>query len=384
MAGLVREAMAAGAIGFATSTADQHNGENGIPMPSRLADEAELRALVGAMGDSGRGIFMLTKGNRTTESFLESLAADTGRPVMIAALLHNSTNPEAGFAELRNIAAACERGHELYGQVTCCPLSTEFTMASPYPFEGLKAWKPVITASDAETVKRVYANPAFRQSLRDELTTPAAVRLFNGEYDKLLVTEVADPANRDKEGQSVAVLAAADGKDPLDWLFDFAVAEDLATLFTAVLLNSDEEEVGRLLRDPNSAIALSDAGAHLTLFCDAGFGLHLLGRWHRDLGQFTLAQAVHELTGRTAAIFRIPDRGRIALGNWADLMLFDPATVGRGSKQRLHDLPGGAPRLVTPAVGLHGVWVNGQRVADANGIVEDAGGSGRLLREFAV
>lgn len=378
---IVLEALHAGAIGFATSTAGQHNGEGGVPMPSRLADEAELRALTGALGEAGRGLFMLTKGSKTTVPFLESLAEANGRPVMIAALLHNSTAPERVFEELRKIGAAQARGHDLYGQVSCCPLTNDFTMRSPYPFEGLEAWLPAMQA-EGETLKAVYADPSFRARVKGELKEPAAVRLFNGEWDKLRLLETAREANRHLEGQTVDVLARAAGQHPLDWMLDFSLSEDLDTLFTAVLLNSDEEAVGRLLRDPNASIALSDAGAHLTFFCDAGFGLHLLGHWVRERQALPLEEAVWQLTGRPAAIFGIEGRGYLTEGMAADLLLFDPASVGRGAATRVHDLPGGAPRLTTPARGLHGVWVNGTRIADADGARDANVRPGRILREF--
>ena len=149
----------------------------------------------------------------------------------------------------------------------------------------------------------------------------------------------------------------------------------------AELLNTDEDAVGRMMADPNASVALSDAGAHLTFFCDAGFGLHLMGHWSRDLGKLTLEAATRELTAKPAAIYRIPERGEIKEGYHADLLLFDPATVGRGPKRRVFDLPGGAPRLTTDAVGVHGVWVNGTKVADAEGAT-DAGLPGKLLRSF--
>src|SRR5476649_457865 len=113
---LVREAMAAGAVGFATSTNEPHNGENGIPMPSRLADDAELRGLVTAMGESGRGIFMLTRGTMTAIPYLETIAADSGRPVLIAALQHNPLSPDAVFERVREIKAAQARGRKLIAQ----------------------------------------------------------------------------------------------------------------------------------------------------------------------------------------------------------------------------------------------------------------------------
>jgi N-acyl-D-aspartate/D-glutamate deacylase len=168
-------------------------------------------------------------------------------------------------------------------------------------------------------------------------------------------------------------------------MLDLALDEDLGTVFSAVLLNSDDAAVGRMIRHPASLVSLSDAGAHLTFFNDAGFGLHLLGHWVRRLGVLTLAEAVRKLTSEPASLFGIIDRGRIVPGAWADLMLFDPQRVDRGPKQRVHDLPGGGARLATPAVGVHGVWVNGERIVDEAGpCAIGAGGlPGRVLREFA-
>src|SRR5204863_1398399 len=105
MAALVREAMAAGAVGFASSTAEAHNGEGGTPMPSRLADDKELRALVRAMGESGRGLYMLTKGSKTSIPYLEELAVQARRPVLIAALFHSNTNPTGAFTTLGQVNA---------------------------------------------------------------------------------------------------------------------------------------------------------------------------------------------------------------------------------------------------------------------------------------
>lgn len=381
MAALVREAMDAGAVGFASSTSPAHNGEGGTPMPSRLADDAEFAALVRAMGESGRGVFMLTKGGHTPIPFLESLAAASRRPVMIAALLHNATNPGAVFADLDAIAAANARGHRLVGQVSCCPLTMDFTLASPYPVEGLQSWRPALgPAGDA--LKAVLAQAGFRAAVRAELAQPATFRLFNGEWDKVHVVEVARAEHAAFEQRTLAEIAAAQGLDPLDAMLDLALAEDLRTVFTAQLLNSDEEAVARLLTHPHSLVSLSDAGAHLTFFNDAGFGLHLLGHWVRERGVMTLAEAVRRLTAQPAAVFGIDDRGRLAPGLAADLLLFDPTTVGRGPKRRVFDLPGGAPRLTTDAVGVHGVWVNGVRVADAAGLRPDAPRAGRLLTTF--
>ncbi len=381
MRDIVSDAMAAGAIGFATSTAPQHNGAGGIPMPSRLADDTELEEMVRAMGAGGQGVFMLTKGDRTDVPYLEALAAKSGRPFVIAALLHNPTNPDGTFADLRAIDSARRRGRELWGQVSCCPLTMDFTMQSAYPLESLKAWQPAMKLSGS-ALKALYRDADFRAAVRAELKTPAGVRLFNGEWHKIAITQVSETKNAEAEHRTVAELAGEAGVDPLDWMLDFAVAENLETVFTAVLLNSDEEAVGRMINDPNASVALSDAGAHLTFFCDAGFGLHLMGHWARQLQVLSLECAVHELTGKPADIYGIADRGRIAPGQWADLLLFDPNTVDRGAKRRQFDLPAGAPRLVTDAVGVAGVWINGERVVDGNGIIDATARPGHVLREF--
>jgi N-acyl-D-amino-acid deacylase len=377
---IVVEAMRAGAVGFSTSTSPAHNGEGGRPMPSRLADQAEMHALVGALMDAGRGgVFMLTKGGHTTIPFLEELAIESGRPVIIAALLHSSTNPEAVFHDLEAIRAANGRGRRLVGAVSCCPLAMEFTLHSPYVFEGLEAWQPALPLK-GEAFKKILREKHFRDALRAELARPAHFRLFNGEWQQV---QVIQSARAELEQRSVAELARAAGEDPLDFMLDAALEENLDTVFSALLLNSDEAAVGRMLKHPCSLVSLSDAGAHLTFFNDAGFGLHLLGHWVRSLGVLTLADAVWRLTGQPAQLFGVRERGALKVGYHADLLLFDPATVDRGPKRRVFDLPGGHPRLTTAAVGVHGVWVNGARIVGRDGTFSKHELPGRLLREFA-
>ena len=379
---IVRDAMAAGAVGFASSTSPAHNGEGGLPMPSRLASDSEMMGLIKAMGEAGKGVYMVTKGGQMPVPFLEDMAKQSGRPVMIAALLHNSTNPDAVFKDLGQIADANARGHRLIGQVSCCPLTMDFTLASPYPVEGLQSWKPAL-GLQGDALKAVLKDAAFRQSVRAEIAAPATFRLFNGEWDKVHVVECALASNAALEQRTIADIAKAQGCDPLDVMLDLALAENFQTVFTAQLLNSDADAVGRMLNHPNSVVSLSDAGAHLTFFNDAGFGLHLMGHWVRDLQAMSLAEAIRRLTSQPASIFGMTDRGMIKEGLAADLLLFDPATVGRGPKRRVFDLPGGAARLTTDAVGVQGVWVNGQQVADSQGLLAQPPLAGQLLTEFA-
>jgi N-acyl-D-aspartate/D-glutamate deacylase len=361
----------AGAVGFATSTSANHNGYGGIPMPSRLADDAELRTLAGCLGEAGKGVFMITKGGGTSLKLLEEVAAASGRPVIVAALLHNNVNPRATFDELDAIAAANARGRRMLGAVSCCPLTMDFTLHSPYVFEGLKAWKPALSLK-GEPYRKLLKEKTFRDAIRKEIADPAAgVRLFNGEWDKVFAGL-----------RTIEELARETGADPLDAMLDLGLSEDLDTEFHALLLNSDEDAVGRMLRHPNSLVSLSDAGAHLTLFNDAGFGLHLLGHWVRKLNVLSLQEAAWRLTGHPGKIFGIRNRGTLEPGNFADMLLFDPAKIDRGPKKRVQDLPGGGARLITPALGVHGVWVNGIRVCDDKGVRELKRLPGRVLREF--
>jgi len=381
---LVVEALRAGAIGFATSTLEQHNGENGIPMPSRLADDKELRALTGALGEASRGVFMLTKGMTSTVPWLEAIADANGRPVMIAAMFVDPGDPTRVFRELGEIEAARDRGRELWAQVGCFPLGMEFTLRHPYPLEAFLAWQPAIKAAGEEQYRAVLADPSFRKRLKEEAAIPGVPNRFsNKTWPHLTILEVTRPEHRGLVGKTIGQLAEESGRDPFDVFLDFGLDGELDAMFDCRLFNTDEDEVKKLLRHRYAAVALSDAGAHLSFLCDAGFGLHLFGHWVRERGDLTLEAAVKRVTSDVAAAYRIKNRGRIVPGAWADLLLFDPKTVARGEKRRVYDLPTGASRLDTPGVGVHGVWVNGVRTVNEHGLIRDCGRPGRVLRDFA-
>jgi N-acyl-D-aspartate/D-glutamate deacylase len=383
MAALVSGAMAAGAIGFASSTSENHIGHGGVPMPSRLADEAEIRALVGAMGESGRGLFQMTVGPGTDVPFLESLAAASGRPVVFSALFHNETYPERAPAMLAACRAAQARGHEVHAQVGCQPLAMDFTLANAYPLHNLEVWED-LKASSAAELAGIFRDADFRARFRADVANPRKGRMFYGDWRLVEVAQAARSGNAALEGLSVAELAAREGTDPVDVFFDLALDEELETVFSAKLLNVDEDAVEGLLTHEASLVSLSDAGAHLTFMCDAGYGLRLLGHWVRERGTFELGEAIRQLTSLPADVYRIPERGRVMPGAWADLMLFDPATVDVSKSRRVHDLPGGDSRLVREPVGLHGVWVNGARVHDGRAYLEVDRPPGQILQEFSI
>jgi N-acyl-D-aspartate/D-glutamate deacylase len=378
MRALVDEALAAGAIGLASTTTTSHNAYDGRPMPSRVADWSEFLALAEPLRQRGHGVFMITKGPSTPVPRLEEFAAASQRPVLVAALLHSSLTPNSVFEDLDGIAAANRRGNRMRGAVAATPLVFDFSFESPYPLEPLLAWKPVFGLKGDALIARMR-DPALRDALREELRVPAR-RIFSGDWRLIQVLETVLPANRGLVDRTIADIAAQRGIDPLDCLFDLAIEENLGTLFSLTALNHDEQAVAKLLTHQESLLSLSDAGAHLSFLDDSGFGLHLMGHWVRERKVMPLTEAVRRLTSAQAEFFGIAGRGALREGMAADLLLFDPATVGRGARSRANDLPAGATRVVTRPRGVHGVWVNGQRVADANGPVHRPL-PGRLLRQ---
>ena len=170
------------------------------------------------------------------------------------------------------------------------------------------------------------------------------------------------------------------GAASVDAALDLALEEDLKTRFRIVLANDDEDEVGQLLQDERAVLGLSDAGAHASQLCDACFSTHLLGHWTREKAVLSLEQAVWRLTGQPVQIFGITDRGLIREGLAADLVAFDPDTVGvDGDLERVWDLPAGADRLIARSTGVEHVWVNGTAIRQDGQDVENAR-PGKLLR----
>jgi N-acyl-D-amino-acid deacylase len=190
------------------------------------------------------------------------------------------------------------------------------------------------------------------------------------------------PENAELANRTIAEIAREAGRDPLDVLLDLALDENLDTGLIGRFFNTVDDGVEPLVKHRAGVIALSDAGAHLVYLCDAGFGLYLLGHWVRERGTFDLSEGVRRLTSHQAGLYGIPDRGRIAIGAHADLLLFDPATVGISAPRRLNDLPGGGARTIRDPIGVHGVFVNGIRVFDGKDYERLEKGPGQVLDRF--
>ena len=384
MRSLVEGALSAGAVGFASSFSINHSGYGGIPMPSTIATVDEFGHLAEAVGEAGKGIVQMSAGGRGTVEAMEPIVARIGRRMFLTtgAAMYNSSDPERAIGWFEDCAAARERGNELYIQIPCQPLCFDFTMANAYPFHSHASFSGIKAYSPAQLTE-VFKDTGFRDRLRSDLKDPVVGTIFKGTWDQVFIAAPARDENAALQNRTIADLAAERSADPLDVMLDLALSENLETAFLGKFLNVGDEGVGRLLRHDCGVVSLSDAGAHLIYMCDAGYGLHLLSRWVRELGVFTLAEGVRRLTSHPADLYGIQDRGRLAPGSHADLVLFDPATIGVGDPQRISDLPGGGPRTIRKPAGIHGVWINGTQVHDGADYIEHAQGPGHVLRDFA-
>ena len=135
-----------------------------------------------------------------------------------------------------------------------------------------------------------------------------------------------------------------------------------------------KRQVQKLLKHQYASIALSDAGAHTSLLCDAGYAIELLSKWTKKLKFFSLEEAVYNLTGKQADICRIPKRGRLVPGYFADMILFDENKISTSAPYRKNDLPAKSDRLIVHPIGIKEIWVNG--------VNKNKNTAGKLIREY--
>jgi N-acyl-D-aspartate/D-glutamate deacylase len=374
---IVADALAAGALGFATSKAPTHVGYAGRPVPSRAAALEEIEALAGCLGDAGRGLMQATLGPGLFLGEFEAIQRRTGRPVSWTALLGGMLGPDGHRGILEHSERLQAEGVRVIPQVSCRPLMVEFQMKAPFPLESMSLFRPV-SAADFAGRKRIYADPAFRAAFRDRMEGGGG--LFGAGFRGMEITEHRpDPA---VVGRHVAEVAAERGVHPVDVVLDLALASELETRFRLAILNTDENTVAELLSHKATMIGLSDAGAHASQLCDACAPTDLLARWVRSKGVLSLEEGVRRLTSQPAEVFGIADRGRLAPGLAADVTVFDPATVGCGPLRRVFDFPAGADRLISDATGIRTVVVNGVviRAEGKDALAPDGTLPGRLLR----
>jgi N-acyl-D-amino-acid deacylase len=374
MQAVVGEAMAAGAMGFASSASPTHNGDKGRPVPSRVAGLDELSALLAPLRDAGRGVVALLPGGVIRHPEVFALQKEIGRPFTWTALLTVKGYPYHEKVIADN-DAAWENGGEVWPQVSCRPLVFQMNLAEPFVLNMRPSFAALMGATRDERLS-AYRDPAWRAATWDELSSGIP---FNWK-----ALSVAESASRpDLVGRPVLELAEEQGLNALDVILDISLGDDLTTRFWSVLANDDPDGIAWLLPRDHVLLGLADSGAHVSQLCDACFATDLLGSWVRDREVMSLERAVHKLTGEPAGVYGLTDRGTIEVGKAADICVFDSATVAPGPLRRLRDFPADGERLTADAPqGITHVLVNGVPIRVDGEMLPDALNShpGRLLR----
>jgi N-acyl-D-aspartate/D-glutamate deacylase len=358
---LLGAAMDAGAFGFSSTLLNQHLGYQGRPLACRQANREELKAYCNALKERGKGAIEIavTRQIAVLEDpeleLLGYLLDESARPITFIAMFDRDDLPDALRTSLAKAAPLIARGAR--PQTSPLPLTREISMRSPFSFAAFPSWKRVFEDKSKAAQAAVYRDPAFRNQFREELKRPAAF----GNWARITVHEVRNPALKALEGRTVAEVAAAEGKDGVDAFLDITLADDLDNEFTMASFNTRVDRMTEILNDRSMLLGLGDGGAHLDMLCDSGYPTYVLGTWVRERGAITLEEAVRRMTSDPADFFGIRDRGRLRPGLAADVTIFDAEVVGSaGRPERRYDLPGGAKRMVMRSKGVEFTVVNGE------------------------
>ncbi len=390
---LLAEALEAGALGFSTSTAPTHNDGAGTPVPSRFATNEELLALASVLArHPGTSVELILAGclglfSEEEVDLMTSISRAAASPVNWNVLGLDVNNPGRHEHQLAASDAAEAAGGRIVALTLPHSSGVRLSFLSGFVLDGLPGWRPVMSLPPAERLVAL-SDPATRAELAAGARSPEAGVLAGlANWPNMQLAEVFTPELAHLNGRSVADVAAEQGKEPFDALLDVVVADGLRTglkpggATPKPPPGPDELALRRRVwTDPRTAIGGSDAGAHLDMMCGAVYSTALLAQV-RDTGVLSLEEAVHELSDVPARLYGLTGRGRIAEGWIADLILFDPETVGFGPEHTRDDLPGGASRLYAEATGVDRVLVNGVEIVVEGDFTGDA--PGRLLRSGA-
>jgi N-acyl-D-aspartate/D-glutamate deacylase len=346
-------------------------------VPSRFADATEIEVLCAALGRHGRGIAEITYGPVYEVEDMARLSSTYGVRITWGSVLPGLFGGPGSAMEMLDRSAAA--GGDVWPQTSTRPITTLLSLQNPYAWSRVPAFKE-IQGRDPEVMAKAYADPAWRARAKEQAWAIRQPDFLHGDIDGWFQrTSVGETtAHPSLRGRSLADIAAERGEHPFDVMLDLSLAERLETRFRNVR-RGGEGELRDLVVDERAVFGAHDAGAHVDMLCDACYPTWTLRHWVREQGALSLEQAVHRLSGQPAAVFGIPERGRLAPGLVADLVAFDPATVGETDFERVHDLPGGADRLISRSTGVEHVWVGGEEVVCASACVEGAR-PGALLR----
>lgn len=373
MVDLLDRSLADGALGLSTTISATHNDYEGQPVPSRWADREEFIALAQVVSrHEGTGLEMLP--DLDFPGGVAELLADFSvagqRPVNWNVLVVNG-KADAEQAAERQLAisdVARARGGEVIALTMPRTPGLYMSLKNGMMFDVLPGlWREVFKQPVPARIE-AFRDPEIRRKLAEDaelIPADSGLKSFATLASYSVVSTVAE-SGKLYEGRTVGEIAAAEGKAPIDAMFDIAVADGLQTVFAPDQGGYDRaswELRGRLWADDRTLVGASDAGAHLDLIDSFDFATTVLAKGVREEKIITLEAAVHQLTERPAAYFGLIDRGVIREGCHADLVVFDPATVASRPIGRRHDLPGGDEyRMYSEADGIDHVLVNGVEI----------------------
>jgi len=379
----VKEAVKAGALGFSTSRSPSHRTSDDRQVASRAADFAEIKTLVHAMGELDAGIFQLAmeRGDRDyvlqNYTDLKNLSIDSGRPITFGSL---SRRESPGL--WRDCYDIIEKGNlegaRLFTQVHSREINSVMSFETHLPFDNWDVWRD-IRALPLDQQKAALRDPETNKKLIEIASRPYQGPTVIGgearppEWDMFYVMESEKWAHR-----TMANIARERGVVPAEAMIDMALEHDLKLFFRQPIANENMDDALDLMKHPHSCVTFSDSGAHVSQIMDSSLQTHLLSHWVRDKQAFTLEEAVRLVTYDTATQWGFHDRGLIREGMTADMVVFNPDTIGPRMPEVVCDLPAGAKRLRQTAHGIANTIVGGQTVL-RNG--EHTGAlPGKLLR----
>jgi N-acyl-D-aspartate/D-glutamate deacylase len=385
MQSLVKEAMGAGAIGFSTSRTFNHLTADDRPVASRLANWNEVRAIVNAMGETGKGIFEIAgeapgrdpERIREYHTRLRDLAVESG-VTQTWGMFSVKVAPDFWRPYFDLLDETALAGGRMFAQVHSRALNNILSFESNMPYDNWELWKDIRALPLAEQ-KAKLADPATKAKLVEianrEYTGPRIVgaELRPPDWDYVFAM---DDMAYDKP--SMAQLARERGVNPVELMIDMALEKDLKMFFRTPIANENQDHVLEMMKHPRSVVTFSDSGAHVSQIMDSSLQTHLLSYWVREKQAMSLEEAVRQITYNTATLWGLHDRGLLREGMAADVVVFDPDTIGPRMPEVVTDLPAGATRLKQTADGIMHTIVNGDVVLTNN---EYSGATpGRLLR----
>ncbi|MFO0688807.1 MAG: amidohydrolase family protein [Myxococcota bacterium] len=367
LADCLRRCLDEGALGLSTSFVDVDHEFR--PVPCRLGTMGELDALCAVLGERGRPLQLVPEFwdadlLATRIDQLAELSLRHQIPITFSPLFESRAMPGLVARTLERLELQAARGARIQAQMQTRPVDMTFDMRGLNAvFSSMPTWMGILL-SGHDATRRAFADPATRRQLAAETdTAPMPLALsFSLAETRLTGATGADAADL---GRTLGELARERGRHPAEVLMDVSLAEDLDARFTATdLAQADEPAIAPALRHPQVQIGAGDGGAHVARFATYGDTGHLFSRYVRARGAMTLEEACRRVSADVADFWGIPDRGRIAKGRVADLVVFDAGTIDRGPEELAYDLPDGGRsfRFVRRAIGIREVVVAGETV----------------------